>query len=306
MSGRPSRKTTREPTDSAPPVLEMSKPSMARGRAARPRAAFSSSSGSASPACLRRKASALRPARSTSLRAFPPRGMRTRTSAQPRRAWRPVVLAGGDGQEEAGRQLAGPVEGGQEAPRTSASGDGGRGVDERGGRIPDLALAHEEDVDGGSAARAGEADDVLVFEGRGDRAGPVPVVLDRPQEVAQAGRLFESLLRGRPLHPRLEGPGQLGCPAFEKKAGVLDVFTIGGLGDEADARRRAELELVFEAGPLAAAEDGLLTAADEKVLVDEVDGGPGPAGRAVGAEIARAVGLDLAAEIDPRPGLRPR
>ncbi len=101
-----------------------------------------------------------------------------------------------------------------------------------------------------------------------------------------------------PLHPGFQGPGQLRHASLEEKAGVLDVLAVIGFGDQADARRRTELEVVFEAGPLAAAEDGVLAAADPEVLVDEMDGRPGPVGRAERAEVARSVRLDLAAEID--------
>ncbi len=121
---------------------------------------------------------------------------------------------------------------------------------------------------------------------------------DGAQEVAPAGRLLELLLGGRPLHPALDRPGQLGQPALEEEAGVVDALAIVGFADAADAGSRAEPELVLEAGALAAAEDGVLAAADAEVPVDEMDGGAGPPGGAERPEIARAVGLDLAAEVD--------
>ncbi len=211
-----------------------------------------------------------------------------------------------EGQEEPGRRFAVFVEPGQERAQDLGIGHRGRDVHEPRLGVADLALAHEEDIRGGAAARPDEADGVLVLEGRGDRPGPVPVVLDRAQEVAPAGRLLELLFGRRALHFPLDRAGQLGHPAFEEKAGGLDALAVLGLGRVSDAGGRAELELVFEAGALPVAEDGLLAAPDEEVLVDQVDGRAGPSGRAERPEIARAVRFDLAAEVDPGPGLAGR
>ena len=306
MSGRPSRKTTREPTDSSPPVLEMSKPSIARGRAGSARAVFSSSRGLASPACLREESLGVAPGHFDELAVLPAAGDDDADLGPAEERLEAGRSRRSRGQEQARRQLAVAVEAGQESAQDLGVRDARRRVDEARGRAPDLALAHEEDVDGRAGVPAGQADDVLVLEGCGDRPGPVPVVLDRAQEVAAAGRLLELLVRGRPLHSRLEGAGQLGHAALEEETGVLDVLAVIGLGDRADAGRRAELELVLETGALAAAEDGVLAAADEEVLVDEVDGRAGPPGRAEGAEIAGAVRLDLPAEVDAGPGLAGR
>ncbi|MCU0243960.1 MAG: hypothetical protein MUE80_04290 [Acidobacteria bacterium] len=211
-----------------------------------------------------------------------------------------------DRQQQARRQVAVAVEPGQEAAQEVVVGEAGGDVQHPGFRVPDLAAPHEEDVDRGPVGQAGQADDVLVLEGRGDGPGPILVVLDRPQQVAPAGRFLELLAFGLDLHPRPERPGQLGQAPFEEEAGVVDALAVFGLGHQADAGRRAQPELVFEAGPLAAAEDGLLAAPDPEVLVDQVDGGAGSSGRAERTEVARAVGLDLAAEVDPGPGLADR
>ena len=134
--------------------------------------------------------------------------------------------------------------------------------------------AHHRQVHAGAPALKPGGKDVGVL---GDHAG---VVLDRllvqdarqcRELIADFGRLLETeCLRVR-HHLRPQGIDQLLLLALEKALGVRDVAGIVGRLDEADARARATLDLVQQAGPRAVREHRVLAGPKVEDLLQQLD-----------------------------------
>src|SRR5262249_43076670 len=82
---------------------------------------------------------------------------------------------------------------------------------------------------------------------------PLGEALDRPEAVAVAGRVLESLLRRRLAHLLLEPPPDRAIVAGEELDHLVDHVAVLLLRDVADARRVAALDVVVEARDAAVA-----------------------------------------------------
>ena len=75
-------------------------------------------------------------------------------------------------------------------------------------------------------------------------------------------------------------------PALQELRDGVDLLAVPGAVDGEDARRGAALDLVLEAGALAARELDVAARAELEVLVDEVERAARGRRRVVGAEVA--------------------
>src|SRR5690606_7449960 len=105
----------------------------------------------------------------------------------------------------------------------------------------------------------------------------------------------------RLAHARFELARELVVPAGEEQRDRADLRGVLLAIDVVDARRRAALDLVLEAGPFAARELPIAAASELEVLLDEVQRAPRRGGGVVRPEVARAVRLGAPHELRARP-----
>ncbi len=103
--------------------------------------------------------------------------------------------------------------------------------------------------------------------------------------VAVAGRLLEIEPVGGLAHRRLHGGAHRLAAAGEEVLGLLHERLVAIKADLAGAGRRAALDLVEQAGPRAAVEDGIRARAQEEGALERVDRAADRTGRGEGAEI---------------------
>ena len=127
-------------------------------------------------------------------------------------------------------------------------------------------------------------------------------LLRRGDAVAQPGRPLELEVLRRRLHlAPPAGPAPARCPREEPHE-VVDVAVVGGVVDRADARPRAALDVVEQAGPaqpLVADELVVRTRADREAAHQQVEGGAD--GRRRGRR-GRSSARPCACGPAPRPG----
>ena len=142
-------------------------------------------------------------------------------------------------------------------------------------------------------------------------ASPHPFRVDRLAALDEGERLqpvtndrgqLEIHILGRGLHLAAELGLDLSRFAGEESLGVGDQLAIGLLRDAADARRRAALDLVKQAGPVARLEEAVRAAPQQEQLLQRVERVVDAAGAGEGAVIialraARAAMLLNAREI---------
>ena len=133
--------------------------------------------------------------------------------------------------------------------------------------------------------------DALALEQRAHRLQPV--ALDR--------RLLVVLLAGGEEHPVLELALDLAEAAGQERDHAVDARAVLLLGDVADARRPAALDVVVEAGRARApARLRALAGAEQEDLAEQVERPAHPLGRRVGPEVGALAAVALAREVDPR------
>ena len=112
----------------------------------------------------------------------------------------------------------------------------------------------------------------------------------RPDLVAQRGRLLEALAPGRFLHLPAEPLRHLLGAALQEEPRVLARAAVAlERAELLDAGRGAALDLVLQARPRAPAVQGLLAGADAEELLHEAGRLPAEARRDVGAAVGVAV-----------------
>jgi hypothetical protein len=114
------------------------------------------------------------------------------------------------------------------------------------------------------------------------------------------GELVLPVLRGL-VHARLQRLDQLLALALQEQHGLVHRARVGLAVDLEDARPRAALDLVLQAGPRAVVQDVVVTRAQAEVLVEHAQGLPHRGRRVVGAEVLGAVALLAAHDLDARP-----
>ncbi len=104
-------------------------------------------------------------------------------------------------------------------------------------------------------------------------------------------------------HPDAEFIDQRPFPSFEKGDAIPHEFPIGLAFDPADAGGRAAADLVFEAGTAADLQLLIPATPERKDRLEEAEGFPGGGAGGIGAEIAGAVRLRTAHQLEPRERL---
>ena len=131
--------------------------------------------------------------------------------------------------------------------------------------------------------------------------------LDREQAVAVPGRLLEPLVGGRLAHAALELPADRPRLAGEELDDPVDDRPVVLLGDCADARRRAPLDVEVEArDPGVTAGLRPLARSELEDPVEDVERLAHLLRVRVRAEVDRAAPMPLAREHDPRIGVGDR
>ena len=238
-------------------MLETSKHSIRAGRLSRLSDSRSSSRASTRRrrCCSRRDRARARAARSPPpagrARASPPLGARTSTRA-PRRSPRNAASASvsldvrrDDHLRRHGRRAAVVLDAERlEDRRPVLAGDV---LEVEGEAVDELAVPQREQLDGGAVVLDGEADHVDRPHRPLVRRLPLREALDRPQPVAIARRLLESLLGRRLPHPSFERTQDRLRFSGEELDHPLDDRAVVVLGDRPDAGRGAPLDVVVEA-----------------------------------------------------------
>ncbi len=148
---------------------------------------------------------------------------------------------------------------------------------------------------------AREAEDVLV---RGPDALDELLlrhVLDRADLVAEQGGALELQLVGRRLHLALERLHDLARLAFEEEQGLADDLVVLLLRAVGRAGRDAAMDEVVEAGSRVGAGDRLGAGAPGEELLDDAQRRAHGRCRRVRPEVARAIVVHAARDLDPRP-----
>jgi hypothetical protein len=127
--------------------------------------------------------------------------------------------------------------------------------------------------------------------------------LDRGDLVADRRRALEGEFRARAFHRRDEFAHDRFGLAVEEHLGVAHALGVRGFVDEADARRRAALDLVLQARPRTVAEVAVFAVADAKQLLDEFQTLAHRARARERAEIAAAFVARAAMEFQARKRL---
>ena len=136
---------------------------------------------------------------------------------------------------------------------------------------PILATTDEEGLDAGRRALGGDRPDIGVGHALGiDRLAALDEG-ERAQPVAQDGGKLEVHSFGRRRHLVGEFFLHLRRFAGEERLRILDQLGIIFPGDTIDARRRAALDLVEQAGPRAVLEEAVGTAAQQEQLLERVE-----------------------------------
>ncbi len=166
------------------------------------------------------------------------------------------------------------------------------------------APAHEEDLHRRLQRVLGQADHVEVLGPVRDHLLGLGRLVDGDDAVAQPGRPLELQLLAGGQHLGLQ-PGQhrLGV-AREEPHEVVDVAVVRLVVDGADARARAAVDVVEQAGAaeaLVARELGVRARAHGEAPDEEVERAADGAGVAVGAEVADALALAPADDGRARP-----
>ena len=147
-----------------------------------------------------------------------------------------------------------------------------------------LARADEEDLHADADLRAREADGVLVARARDDVL-LLRDLLDGAQLVPEACRRLEVKGFGRLLHADFELALDVRRAPLEEEQHGADHRRIVLLGDLADARREAALDVILEARPVLQVAAG----AQREELAQELEALVHGRDVRVGAEVARAV-----------------
>ena len=135
---------------------------------------------------------------------------------------------------------------------------------------PILAAADEKGLDAHHPLATCQREDVGVAHPFGiDRLRPLDEG-QRLQPVAQDRGQFEVHRLGRRLHLGAQLGLDLGRLPAEEVLRIGDQFGIGGLVDPADARRRAALDLVEQARPVAPLEEAVGAGAEQEQLLQRV------------------------------------
>ena len=167
-------------------------------------------------------------------------------------------------------------------------------VDDEALAADDPALAHEEHLDGGLELVVGDAEHVEVLRALGHHLLLLDRLLHAGEPVAQPGGLLELELAGRLVHAGLELLHDRVGVAVEELEQRLDVLVVLLLGDLADARARALLDVEQEAGPaeaLVLVELVVRAGAQREGAQQQVEGLPDGVGVAVGPEVLDALAL---------------
>ena len=127
---------------------------------------------------------------------------------------------------------------------------------------------------------------------------------DGAQLIAvRRGQLVAQLDRGL-IHRVAQVMHEFVVAAFEEESDAAHLLGVFVLRDVEHARPGAALDLILQARPLARFEVGVAAGAQAEVTVDKAQRRARSRRRMIGPEIARAVFLRLAHDLEPRPGRR--